>query len=192
MISVLVFTDMILKWCWKLVRKLTISLSGVFFISSTCLSVISPSHILKWLRIDFFDDLLGFWPGSPRQWQDSFGICSSSQVPACLCTFSYCILLLPPCLVACNILFAVIRHFHAQVVVSCVLSSCSRLLNKASIPARNVSERFPISVGLLAWNWHQNEQGRLCIFRSYGFQFSYLYLKQKRKMKKRIPILAQV
>lgn len=151
-----------------------------------------PVTILKWLRIDFFDDLLGFWPGSPRQWQDSFGICSSSQVPACLCTFSYCILLLPPCLVACNILFAAIRHFHAQVVVSCVLSSCSRLLNKASIPARNVSERFPISVGLLAWNWHQNEQGRLCTSRSYGFQFSYLYLKQKRKMKKRIPILAQV
>lgn len=177
---------MILKCCWKLVRKLTISLFGVFFISSTCLSVISLS--LKWLRIDFSDDLLGFWLGSPRQWQDSFGICSSSQVPACLCTFSYCILLLPLCLVACNILFAVIRHFHAQVVVSCVLSSCSRLLNKTSIPTRNVSECFPISVGLLAWNWHPNEQGRLCTYSSYGFQFSYLYLKQKRKMKKRIPI----
>lgn len=188
MVSVLIFTDMILKCCWKLVRKLTISLFGVFFIFNTWLSVISQSHILKWLRIDFSDNLHGFWPGSPCQWQDSLGICSSSQVPA----FSYCILWLPLCLVACNILFAVIGHFHAQVVVSCVLSSCSRLLNKTSIPTRNVSECFPVSVGLLAWNWHQNEQGRLCNTGAMASNFLISTWSRKGKWKREYQFLAQV
>lgn len=40
----------------------------------------------------------------------------------------------------CHILYAVIRHFHAQVVVSCVLSSCLRLLNKTSAPIGSVPD----------------------------------------------------
>ena len=51
-----------------------------------------------------------------------------------------CILLLPFLLIAWHILYAIIRHFHAQVVVSCVLSSCSKLLNKTSPPVRSVRD----------------------------------------------------
>lgn len=56
--------------------------------------------------------------------------------------FSY-ILLLPFILITCHILYAVIRHFHAQVVISCVLSSCSRLLNKTSPPIGRVPDWLP-------------------------------------------------
>lgn len=56
--------------------------------------------------------------------------------------FSY-ILLLPFILIACHILYAVIRHFHAQAVISCVLSSCSRLLNKTSSPIGSVPDWLP-------------------------------------------------
>lgn len=94
--------------------------------------------------------------------------------------FSYCILLLPLDLIARHILFAVIRHFHAQVVVSCVLSSCSTLLNKnSSLPGMCPTECFPVSAGLLAWNWLQNAQWKLPRYNS-------LSLKQRGKMKKRI------
>lgn len=192
MISVHIFTDTILKCCWKLLWKLTLSLFGVFFIFNTWVRVIFQSHTLRWLQTDFSDDLHGSWPGSPCRWQGSFGICSSSQVPACPCTFSYCILLLPLCLVACNILFAVIRHFHAQVVVSCVLSSCSRLLNKTSIPTRNVSECLPVSAGLLAWNWHQNEQWGMARYSSYASYFLIFLRSRKRKWKREYQFFAQV
>lgn len=48
-----------------------------------------------------------------------------------ICSVIYCYYLLS---IACHILYAVLRHFHAQVVISCVLSSCSRLLNKLVSP----------------------------------------------------------
>lgn len=85
----------------------------------------------------------------------SFKICYAIYMFGAVTAHLFCyMLLLPFIFMACHILYAVIRHFHAQVVISCVLSSCSRLLNKTSPPIGSVPDSPP---GICGNRWHETD-----------------------------------
>ena len=60
-------------------------------------------------------------------------------------------------LIGCHILYAIIRHFHAQVVISSVLSSCSGLLNKTSTRPGSGPDWLPASARTAALELPENE-----------------------------------